>query len=151
MDSAWRVSGTSVQGARHRVHGQRCQDAVAVYTNPAMAVVAAADGHGHPRHARSDEGAAIAVEVLVSLLQSLGSDLLDESNPAHPSTLEKRMQAHLAGRLCWEWNRRVKVHAGLGRDVDGSWPSRMRSQRRLQSRVRLQDWWWFFPDRSRTS
>ena len=60
--ATWQVITGSARGAAHRASGQPNQDAVASQDGPGV-VVAIADGHGHIRHFRSADGAALAVDV----------------------------------------------------------------------------------------
>jgi hypothetical protein len=59
----WQVITGSARGATHRASGLPNQDAVASQHGPGGVVVAVADGHGHIRHFRSADGAALAVDV----------------------------------------------------------------------------------------
>jgi hypothetical protein len=61
----WRVLLATALGAAHAAAGRPLQDAIARAGDPADGpfAVAVADGHGHPRHARSARGAALAVSV----------------------------------------------------------------------------------------
>jgi len=77
-------------------------------------VVAVADGHGDPRHARSQEGSQVAVAVAVEVLRALGEELLDDPRPA--PLVQKELREHLPRRISWEWNRQVKQLAGVGHD-----------------------------------
>jgi hypothetical protein len=61
--ATWQVITGSARGAAHRASGLPNQDAVASQDGPGGVVVAIADGHGHIRHFRSADGAALAVEV----------------------------------------------------------------------------------------
>ena len=65
---SWRSVGHSVQGARHLQHNQPCQDACAIKMTEDMVIMALADGHGDKKHAHSDVGAKIAVDVACELL-----------------------------------------------------------------------------------
>ena len=60
--ATWQVITGSARGAAHRASGLPNQDAVASQDGPGGVVVAIADGHGHIRHFRSADGAALAVE-----------------------------------------------------------------------------------------
>lgn len=122
MDRAvrWQAAGIAERGARHVVDNSPCQDAVRVYQDTEMVIVTAADGHGDPKHARSDEGARIAVEVTEALLRELGQILLREEEERSPPAIEEQLQRHLPARICWEWNRRVREHAGHT-DDSGAW------------------------------
>jgi len=61
--ATWQVITGSARGAAHRASGLPNQDAVASQDGPGGVVVAIADGHGHRRHFRSADGAALAVDV----------------------------------------------------------------------------------------
>ncbi len=61
--ATWQVITGSARGAAHRASGLPNQDAVASQDGPGGVVVAIADGHGHIRHFRSADGAALAVGV----------------------------------------------------------------------------------------
>ena len=65
MTPRWRVLLATALGAAHEAAGRPLQDAIARAGDPAGGplAVAVADGHGHPRHARSARGAALAVSV----------------------------------------------------------------------------------------
>ncbi|MEL6345451.1 MAG: protein phosphatase 2C domain-containing protein [Myxococcota bacterium] len=116
----WEAAGVCMRGARHVVDGTPCQDAVRVYRDDALAVIAVADGHGDPKHARSEDGARIAVDVMAALLRSLGRQLLIRQQDEPPIKIQESLEGHLPQRINWEWNRRVKAHAGH-LDPDGAW------------------------------
>jgi hypothetical protein len=59
----WQAITGSARGAAHRTGGLPNQDAAASRHGPGGVVVAVADGHGHIRHFRSADGAALAVDV----------------------------------------------------------------------------------------
>ncbi len=61
--AAWRAIVGSARGAAHRLRGLPNQDAAACQDVPGGIIVAIADGHGHPRHFRSAEGSALAVDI----------------------------------------------------------------------------------------
>lgn len=70
----WQVHAASAIGAAHVKDGRPNQDAVAhqVQTRPggsSVLVVAIADGHGDPRHFRSDRGAKMAVAAGISAMR----------------------------------------------------------------------------------
>lgn len=116
----WEAAGVRARGARHVVDGTPCQDAVRVYQDDDLAVIAVADGHGDPKHARSEIGARIAVDVTAILLRELGRQLLIRQHFDPPIKIQESLKHHLPQRLSWEWNRRAKAHAGH-LDPDGSW------------------------------
>jgi hypothetical protein len=59
----WQVITASARGSAHRASGAPNQDAAASQDGPGGVVAAIADGHGHIRHFRSADGAALAVEI----------------------------------------------------------------------------------------
>src|SRR5207248_10022587 len=61
--ATWQVITASARGSAHRASGTPNQDAVASQDGPGGVVAAIADGHGHIRHFRSADGAALAVDV----------------------------------------------------------------------------------------
>ena len=61
--ATWQVITGSARGAAHRASGLPNQDAVTSQDGPGGVAVAIADGHGHIRHFRSADGAALAVDV----------------------------------------------------------------------------------------
>lgn len=61
--ATWQVVTASARGSAHRAGGLPNQDAVASQAVPGGIIAAIADGHGHLRHFRSADGAALAVEV----------------------------------------------------------------------------------------
>jgi hypothetical protein len=61
--TTWQVITGSARGSAHRASGLPNQDAVASQDGRGGVVVAVADGHGHHRHFRSADGAALAVDV----------------------------------------------------------------------------------------
>jgi hypothetical protein len=61
---AWHAIVGSARGFAHHLRGLPNQDAAACHDGPGGSVIVAiADGHGHPRHFRSAEGSALAVDV----------------------------------------------------------------------------------------
>lgn len=114
-----RAAAASVVGARHLLTEAPCQDASRADVSAQRVILAVADGHGDPRHARSDEGARVAVDVAVELLDELARDLVADAD-RHARHVEQQLQAHLPRRLAWEWNRRVRQLAGHPRP-DGTW------------------------------
>lgn len=111
------VGGVKVTGARHIALEQGCQDAVAWSRTPAFVALAVADGHGHARHARSADGAEMACQVALTLLQELALDM--QERPGSPRAWERELQFHLARRLSWAWNQAARAHAGH-EDPDGA-------------------------------
>ncbi len=67
----WHVAGKSVQGASHLREGKPCQDALLWGQEDSMVALAVADGHGSEKSPNSAEGAQIAVETAVEMLECL--------------------------------------------------------------------------------
>jgi hypothetical protein len=61
--TAWQAITASARGSAHRASGLPNQDAVASLDWRGGVVAAIADGHGHVRHFRSADGAALAVGI----------------------------------------------------------------------------------------
>jgi serine/threonine protein phosphatase PrpC len=77
--AAWQVITGSARGAAHRASGLPNQDAVASQGAPGGVVAAIADGHGHIRHFRSADGAALAVDVACRLASRTAAGLAAEA------------------------------------------------------------------------
>jgi hypothetical protein len=73
--ATWQVITGSARGAAHRASGLPNQDAVASQHGPGGVVVAIADGHGHIRHFRSADGAALAVDVACRVVSQAAAGL----------------------------------------------------------------------------
>jgi Protein phosphatase 2C len=75
----WQVLLAAALGAAHETDGRPLQDALTCVGDPSvpgnLMAVAVADGHGHPRHARSARGAALAVAVAARAAVEQGSHL----------------------------------------------------------------------------
>ena len=115
---SWRSVGHSVQGARHLQHNQTCQDACAIKMTEDIVVMALADGHGDKKHAHSDVGAKVAVDIACELLAEA---LVNHRNQVGVSDrrLEQFLDGSLAKRIIWEWNQRLNVQ--LHFSADGAW------------------------------
>lgn len=107
------LTGHSVQGARHVQLNTPCQDAVLVHQEDNFMILCAADGHGDSKHARSDEGAEIAVRVAGKILRQAFLDLKQDQR--NHKELEQAIREHLPRRISWEWNRTVQ------QKKDGAW------------------------------
>ena len=114
----WLVASAAVVGAKHVVVDKPLQDSVATYADQDCAVVAVADGHGDPRHARSDVGSRLACEVALEVFKELSQDILDQGR--HHKEWERELRLRLPGRISWMWNQRVREHAGQT-EPDGAW------------------------------
>ena len=100
------LSGHSIQGARHIQMNSPCQDAVFVHQEKDVIIMCAADGHGDSKHARSDEGAKIAVHIAGRIIRQAFYDLQHEQR--NFKELEQSIREHLPRRISWEWNRAVQ-------------------------------------------
>jgi len=118
--SGWQTYAVSVQGARHTQCDDPCQDACGVSNEDDLVVICVADGHGDPKHARSDVGSRIAVEVAIDLLTEVGREMISVCECPNPRQIERDLKVHLPMRLSWEWNRRVKIDLGLP-EPNGEW------------------------------
>ncbi|MFT5584270.1 MAG: serine/threonine protein phosphatase PrpC [Cognaticolwellia sp.] len=114
----WLVASAAVVGAKHVFVDKPSQDSVATFADKDCAVVAVADGHGDPRHARSDVGSKLACEVALELLRELANDIIDQGR--HFKEWERELRLRLPGRISWVWNQRVRQHAGHA-EPDGAW------------------------------
>jgi hypothetical protein len=107
LGAAWRVVAGSARGAAHRVSGLPNQDAVASRAGPGGAVtVAVADGHGHARHFRSADGAALAVDVACREACRIAAGL--GAAPAQAPAA-----AELARSVVAEWRSAISVQIAM--------------------------------------
>jgi serine/threonine protein phosphatase PrpC len=116
VDTDWIALGASVRGILHLRRDQPNQDAVAwsrASIRGGPIAVAVADGHGSFRHPRSAEGAQIAVEIAVALLEDWlrtapahddGADLPDAMLEAWRSEVEMHFAAHPLSELPEEYD-----------------------------------------------
>ena len=106
MPPRWRVLLATALGAAHEAAGRPLQDAIARAGDPAGGplAVAVADGHGHPRHARSARGAALAVSVATTAAVEHSSQFA-----AAPSAAAARevAQASVVPALIGRWRHAV--------------------------------------------
>jgi Protein phosphatase 2C len=104
---AWRVIGSSVQGASHVRAGLGNQDAIGWIPAEgigAKVVVSVADGHGSPKSFRSATGARLAVEVS----QTLAAELLTmRAGRVELSWVKDRLEQDAPRRIIREWRARV--------------------------------------------
>src|SRR6266540_3404558 len=108
--ASWEGFACSVRGASHVRRGAPNQDAGGTRPVPGGAgvVLAVADGHGDPIHARSDRGSRFAVNIALELLEKwVGAN----RNP--PRHLEQEA-VELRGRFLSRW--REEVDADLAAD-----------------------------------
>jgi serine/threonine protein phosphatase PrpC len=75
---SWKVAHACVRGSSHRRSGLPNQDAVQAIVAPAaqgtVAVAVVSDGHGSPRHFRSQVGSSLAVSTVAATLQTFLAD-----------------------------------------------------------------------------
>ncbi len=104
VKTGWRVAGCSVRGAAHVRAGLPNQDALSLWSGDAgggvaCAAAAVADGHGGPRHFRSETGARLAVEIAIKRLRTLAAGL-EQCAPAERS---RHVAAHGPAAIVSEW------------------------------------------------
>ena len=104
--ATWQVITGSARGAAHRASGLPNQDAVASQDGAGVVVVAIADGHGHIRHFRSADGAALAVDVACRAATGLAADTIGDKEA------ERAGQA-LARALVSDWRSAVADQIGV--------------------------------------
>src|SRR5271156_6025706 len=75
---SWKVAHACVRGSSHQRSGLPNQDAVQCVVTPAaqatVAVAVVSDGHGSPRHFRSQVGSSLAVSTGAAILQGFLRD-----------------------------------------------------------------------------
>ena len=111
------LTGHSIQGARHIQMNTPCQDAVFVHQEEDLIILCAADGHGDSKHARSDEGAKIAVHIAARIMRQAFFDLKQDQR--NYKELEQSIKEHLPRRISWEWNRAVQ------QSTEGHWTKKV--------------------------
>jgi hypothetical protein len=106
----WHVITGSARGAAHQASGLPNQDAVARAGGPGGAViVAVADGHGHIRHFRSADGAALAVDVACRAASQTAARLTGTEGA--PGCEEAALEAAaLARAVVADWRTAVAGH-----------------------------------------
>ncbi len=76
---SWKVAHACVRGSSHQRSGLPNQDAVQCTVTPAaqgtVAVAVVSDGHGSPRHFRSQVGSSLAVSTVAATPARLSSRL----------------------------------------------------------------------------
>jgi serine/threonine protein phosphatase PrpC len=111
-DEGWRVEVGTARGSAHIALGQPNQDAAHVNRRgpDGPLAVAVSDGHGHRRHFRSGDGAALAVIVAcreaVELAAATAADTPRPANIEHP-TGAARAAAELPARVLEAWRAAV--------------------------------------------
>ena len=102
--ATWQVITGSARGAAHRASGLPNQDAVASQDGPGGVVVAIADGHGHIRHFRSADGAALAVEVACRVASQAAAGLAADATGDEEA---ERAGQELARAVVADWRSAV--------------------------------------------
>jgi Protein phosphatase 2C len=92
----WQAVTASARGSAHRASGQPNQDAVASQGGPGGVVAAIADGHGHIRHFRSADGAALAVDVACRAASQAAAKLAAAATGDEEAVLAGREMARAA-------------------------------------------------------
>jgi hypothetical protein len=104
----WYVITGSARGAAHQASGLPNQDAVARADGPGGAVIVAiADGHGHFRHFRSADGAALAVDVACRVASQTAARLTEGAPGSEEAALESEA---LARAVVADWRSAVAEH-----------------------------------------
>jgi hypothetical protein len=107
----WHVITGSARGAAHQANGLPNQDAVATADGPAGAViVAVADGHGHVRHFRSADGAALAVDVACRVASQTAARLTECDSGSEGADLAGQESGDLARAVVADWRSAVADH-----------------------------------------
>jgi Protein phosphatase 2C len=110
----WQVHTASAIGAGHVKDGRPNQDAVgrklaARPDGSAVLAVAVADGHGDPRHFRSDRGAAMAIAAAISAVLAWSASI-----SAAPAAIRLSAEDTLVPDIVARWN--AAVAADLSED-----------------------------------
>jgi Protein phosphatase 2C len=101
----WKAVAASRTGATHIAAAAANQDAYATLRVGDVTAVAVADGHGHPSHFRSAQGARLAVDLAVALT-------VDAATAADsPQALQERLLEDVTRQLLHDWRQRVLEHA----------------------------------------
>ena len=103
----WMVLGDKITGATHVRSGAPCQDAILWRSLPEQrgVVLALADGHGSSSSPYSEEGAAIAVQVAVSLLEKLVQEAGDNL-----ALIKRLAEEQLPRMMVRAWEEAVLTH-----------------------------------------
>ena len=80
---SWKVAHACVRGSSHRRSKLPNQDAVQCMVTPqgTVAVAVVSDGHGSPRHFRSQTGSSLAVSTVAATLQTFLRDSVASNSP----------------------------------------------------------------------
>ncbi len=102
--SVWHILRGSVRGASHVRSELPNQDAIKWWPqsggDPPL-VLTVADGHGSARHFRSDQGAQLAVETAVCILQEF---VRSEAAAGDPSAAKRILEERLSRELIRRWS-----------------------------------------------
>lgn len=102
--AAWRAVAATQLGGRHATAGEPTQDAFMIRKGKSSVTLALADGHGHPDHFRSADGARFAAELAAELLSELSEttppqDWASSLLGPTPTALVERWRAKIAQHL----------------------------------------------------
>jgi hypothetical protein len=103
--ASWLAAARTVRGAAHRRRQIENQDAVGWAPAGSGICVAVADGHGSPASYRSAQGAAMAVQVALEILQDLAGLW-----PEYHSRAQQLAPAYVRTELIARWRRAVAQH-----------------------------------------
>ena len=109
-EAGWKVIGKSVRGAAHRRADKPNQDALAWYPAAGSGhslILAVSDGHGSAKSFRSQEGAKLAVETAIRVLQQF---LEVQQNLFHPTAIKRAAEEKLPHVLVRAWKEAVEQH-----------------------------------------
>jgi serine/threonine protein phosphatase PrpC len=100
--TVWSLRGRSTRGSSHLRTGLPNQDALGLWSDESQsrAIVVVSDGHGSPRHFRSQTGAQFAVEAATRILRDADLPFAEETAP------------ELCGRIVENWRASVAAHLG---------------------------------------
>lgn len=112
----WRLVGQCVRGFSHVRAGTVCQDAYRITAGASAGLpwIAAAvgDGHGDPRHDRSDAGAALACSAALAVIEQFIDGFADPGDALLDGEAERRLHDALkhdfGRRVSTEWRERIK-------------------------------------------
>lgn len=118
MSPRWQTLAATRRGGYHVRNGLPNQDAHLTWEAPdgAATIVAVADGHGDPRHSRSEIGARLAVAAAVAALR----DYLAHEPSREPDSVVDDLESRVGPALVEQWHRAVdaQLAANGARGVD---------------------------------
>jgi len=110
MKIKWSVSGKSLIGPQHIRNGLTNQDAIAwkeASTNKNFVILALADGHGSPKHFRSEDGSRFAVDAALDVLDEVGSFKINGTNI---SAFRSMINQSVLKKIVHSWISKVQMH-----------------------------------------